>query len=759
MIVALLMLVFSFPTCLLADEDDWGTSLYWEGNIASDGSYAYLGRLYYTRLAGGGATITGISFSNTPPDGCTITIPETVCCNGYVDSVYVVNRPGKYSSAKINNENWRNTPLRWKNAPNSFALSLPGTLHRFCPFIKGANYNSGDTWVQTMTVPNSAMTSLIVRDNNNARPSANLFIDDHALYDATFGQCFTSLKSVTFGKNSVKSIGHHAFDHCPITTISQLPDGLVFVGSYAFGTLHVVQDLHLPTTLTYLGDYAFGIFGSGIDPNYGWFFHNQLTIPSSLKYIGTAAFVGSRMVGMHVTIPEGVQYIGGFAFGNTFITSLSIPSTVTEIRGGAFRDMKMLQEVTFKANQDLAIIGNNLFAEDNYLRYVDMSEVNPPQIYPFKITRGAGSPFSGLKAYTVVYLPPAASSIEIPSTEVNFVKYGDDGQWQCPNFVVYDYSKDYDLESFDYSKYISSNGTGFHYAPNSMTEEEKAEVDEWKASFPAKRGCDYELPHPFVAANAEYLRALNSMQRGRIITVTLPYSTTVSEDNVRAYKLVSEMELEGSKDNKGLWFLSIDDERLSYSSLTQEELNGCLTACHPYVLKVLTTPTSITAIDGENYAKLFASQNASVPASDDDYFEVDPTDGSSVWSSVGTTLNIDQRNASDYHFYVLSNSVWQPVCNCSRNGYVHSMRAAMQYKGTGQAKSFPKMLDSDDPFPPMLTGIESLNTPSKSSGEAIYTLDGRYAGTSLSLLPAGVYIMNGKKVIRKRTMDLQIQKQ
>lgn len=87
------------------------------------------------------------------------------------------------------------------------------------------------------------------------------------------------------------------------------------------------------------------------------------------------------------------------------------------------------------------------------------------------------------------------------------------------------------------------------------------------------------------------------------------------------------------------------------------------------------------------------------------------------------------------------------------------MRAAMQYKGTGQAKSFPKMLDSDDPFPPMLTGIESLNTPSKSSGEAIYTLDGRYAGTSLSLLPAGVYIMNGKKVIRKRTMDLQIQKQ
>ena len=45
------------------------------------------------------------------------------------------------------------------------------------------------------------------------------------------------------------------------------------------------------------------------------------------------------------------------------------------------------------------------------------------------------------------------------------------------------------------------------------------------------------------------------------------------------------------------------------------------------------------------------------------------------------------------------------------------------------------------------TGISA--TPATSANQTrIYTLDGRYAGTDVSTLKHGIYIINGKKVIK-----------
>jgi immune inhibitor A len=45
------------------------------------------------------------------------------------------------------------------------------------------------------------------------------------------------------------------------------------------------------------------------------------------------------------------------------------------------------------------------------------------------------------------------------------------------------------------------------------------------------------------------------------------------------------------------------------------------------------------------------------------------------------------------------------------------------------------------------TGIRQLRLDSETS-KAIYTLDGRYAGTSLQSLPHGIYIVGGRKVVK-----------
>ena len=45
------------------------------------------------------------------------------------------------------------------------------------------------------------------------------------------------------------------------------------------------------------------------------------------------------------------------------------------------------------------------------------------------------------------------------------------------------------------------------------------------------------------------------------------------------------------------------------------------------------------------------------------------------------------------------------------------------------------------------TGIASISSAAADS-KAVYSLDGRYMGTDLRLLPHGLYIVGGKKVVK-----------
>jgi immune inhibitor A len=45
------------------------------------------------------------------------------------------------------------------------------------------------------------------------------------------------------------------------------------------------------------------------------------------------------------------------------------------------------------------------------------------------------------------------------------------------------------------------------------------------------------------------------------------------------------------------------------------------------------------------------------------------------------------------------------------------------------------------------TAIQTVNS-NKVTTTRIYTLDGRYVGTDPNLLPRGLYIINGKKIVK-----------
>jgi hypothetical protein len=50
---------------------------------------------------------------------------------------------------------------------------------------------------------------------------------------------------------------------------------------------------------------------------------------------------------------------------------------------------------------------------------------------------------------------------------------------------------------------------------------------------------------------------------------------------------------------------------------------------------------------------------------------------------------------------------------------------------------------------PNASGIKTLNAqPSSLNAQRIYTLDGRYVGTDATVLPRGMYIIDGKKIVK-----------
>lgn len=704
---------------------DWGTNKVYTCAITAKGIW---GNIYCTARPAGGLTIVGISLDSKPADGDIIVIPEAL--GG--DSVYAINRCGNL----LGMEGSFYKPLLWQNAPDRFVLSVPGSLKELFTVS-----STSEGFTNTDAIANSALTELIIRDSKQA--NADLRINPYAFMK------LTSLTKVTLGKG-VRFIEDGAFRDVKITSISDLPEGLEYVKGYAFHNILVNRDLVLPSTLKELGDYVFG----GIRSDYGWFYHNDLNIPASLKFIGFSALCGSRKVGMKLVIPEGVEVIGGRNFCNTFITEVTLPSTLKELGVAAFTDMMMLEKVHFNSNTELKTLGGAIFYNTPNLRYVDMSKVNSPALTLTALTRtGTKSPSGGMSPYTMLYLPISSTGTGVVAAgEENFVQY-DGSAWKCDKFAVYDSHASYLPANIDYSPNFPTQGGGTanvskpHYAPTMMTEEEKTQFTTWKSSLIAGRGCDYELPIAFTATSAVYKRAFTPVADA-LMTVSLPYCTTAEQNGLKLFKLVSEKELNGSYNGKGEFFLSLDDNRLNQSSLTDEEKTKCATADHAYLIKV-TDVAGLGSVEG-GYYNLFTSENAKVPATPKTYTVTVADDNKSTWSFAGHSMNISNTDAATAKFYTFKSSTktWHPIKNTTAGGFVHSFRGALQYTGSNPnyAQSFPKVVGTDEDFD-TTTGINAVATSATSAG-VVYSLDGRKLGTSLETLPAGVYVVGGKKVMK-----------
>ena len=187
----------------------------------------------------------------------------------------------------------------------------------------------------------------IVKGNYLYLNNWGLFTSNDELGYEAFSGC-SVLTSLTL-PSSVTSIGDYAFYGCSGLTSLTLPSSVTSIGEYAFRGCSGLTSLTIPSSVTSIGSAAFSGC-SGL---------TSLTIPSSVTSIGSAAFYGcSGLTNLYYIIDEkfetylskGHPYIDvkcgiEYYLNDKKITSVVIPSTITEMGKYAFQNCRDLTSV------------------------------------------------------------------------------------------------------------------------------------------------------------------------------------------------------------------------------------------------------------------------------------------------------------------------------------------------------------------------------------------------------------------------------
>jgi hypothetical protein len=105
----------------------------------------------------------------------------------------------------------------------------------------------------------------------------------------------------------------------------------------------------------------------------------------------------------------------------------------------------------------------------------------------------------------------------------------------------------------------------------------------------------------------------------------------------------------------------------------------------------------------------------------------------------GTTLNLS-----------VSNGTISPATVTMKAGEFTNFTATITATGNVKVTFTPVkrfFLDEVLVVDPNATAIQTINS-NKTTTTRIYTLDGRYVGTDPNQLPRGLYIINGKKIVK-----------
>ena len=100
----------------------------------------------------------------------------------------------------------------------------------------------------------------------------------------------------------------------------------------------------------------------------------SVTIPDSVTRIGNNAFMNCRIT--NINIPESVTNIGGYAFRSTALTEITIPSSVTEIGYNILEYNNVITSITILATTPPTLSSKSISGSNNCPIYVPAESVD-----------------------------------------------------------------------------------------------------------------------------------------------------------------------------------------------------------------------------------------------------------------------------------------------------------------------------------------------------------------------------------------------
>ena len=325
-----------------------------EDGVTSIGNYAFRGctGLTSVTIPDSVTSIGNLAFFNCT--GLTsVTIPDSVTsiggyafyeCTG-LTSVTIGN-----SVTSIGDNAFSDcTGLTSVTIPNS-VTSIGNYAFFGCPTVKGAGNTGGCIWIL------SADDTLTIQGNG---AMGDYYYSPPAPWGANI-----NIKTVVI-KDGVTSIGRNAFRGCTGLTSVSIPDSVTSIGDNAF------SNCSKQLTIYCLAD----SFAERYAKN-----NSILTYVLPYHYVeltdGTVEISLYRGNEKNVTIPDNifgkpVSSVKEWAFANnTFMESVSIPDSVTNISKGTFYNCTVLKSVTM--GNDVTEIGESAFEKCLFLEEINL---------------------------------------------------------------------------------------------------------------------------------------------------------------------------------------------------------------------------------------------------------------------------------------------------------------------------------------------------------------------------------------------------
>lgn len=525
-------------------------------------------------------------------------------------------------------------------------------------------------------------------------------------------------------------------------------------GNVAFGDCYNLTEAILQDGITTVPEAMFSFCGD----------LKNITIPASVKSVQDDAF--RRCLSLtSMNIPE-VESIGNSAFLECWNLrgDLILSNKVKEIKDFAF-DHTGFSGIKWEGT-DGCKIGNSVFHNCPLLEYVDLHTLKAPTVNNKTLTRhnpNTQANFAnGLLSRTIVYLPQDVDFTFGKGEDVNFVK--SDGT--CTKLSVQDgadfeFPVKFKAKEAVYNKWevdaiqLDAENSKIRYADwNWLWDTDDSKTYDFGDFFFFEDGDDGEI------MPLTNYRDFSGMKDGKnCFTMLLPYDVKLPK-GFRAYELHLKdnyaTPLQGESDYTQYYlFQSVDD-------------GSVLEANKPYLLRI---------VDGQEHSsEEFVATDVKIAASgstvkvNDDGNEVTETPSTSAFHNVysgtlkpqgykavepnqeflfmGGTERLNNELAANLNTWLLNTDskgidVWRPVNGGTATaapfrGYIQPKNNA-----TSNAKHFVVLMENET------TGIDDLQQEKVQNGaQRIYTLDGRYVGTSFDTLPNGIYVIKGKKIVK-----------